>query len=274
MIEAIVSGIGVWGPGLPGWRVSRSVFRGTEAFVPRETGLPPPAILAATERRRAGAGARLAIAVAEEAARDAGIPAGSLAAVFASSNGDGALLNRILETLAGPDPVLSPTEFHNSVHNAAAGYWSIGVGSLQPIDCIACHDSTFSAALLKAMAQVVVEDRAVLLCVYDLPIPGPLGLKRETSCAFGAALVLSPGAQDAGWGRIASSYEAARAEPEGAAPRLPVLRPLFLGNAAAHALRLLEALARGEPDSFNLAFLDGRLRIDVKPCSTMGKSAI
>ncbi|MGH7058023.1 MAG: beta-ketoacyl synthase chain length factor, partial [Acetobacteraceae bacterium] len=170
-----------------------------------------------------------------------------------------------------PDPTLSPTEFHNSVHNAAAGYWSIGAHSSPPIACIACHDSTFPAALLKAMAQAAVERRAVLLCAYDLPIPGPLGAKRLTSCAFGAALVLSPAAENAGLGRITSEYGAVLADPEDGVPRLPALRPLFFTNAAARSLRLLEALARGEPDTFSLALLDGRIRIDVRPCSTDSK---
>ncbi|MGH7056878.1 MAG: beta-ketoacyl synthase chain length factor, partial [Acetobacteraceae bacterium] len=66
MIEAVISGVGVWGPGLPGWRASRAVLGGAEPLVPREVAPPPPAMLAPTERRRAGAAVRLAVAVAEE----------------------------------------------------------------------------------------------------------------------------------------------------------------------------------------------------------------
>jgi hypothetical protein len=48
--------------------------------------------------------------------------------VFGSSDGDGTVLLRLLSALRGHQPV-SPTQFHNSVHNAPAGYWSIGPGS-------------------------------------------------------------------------------------------------------------------------------------------------
>ena len=63
------------------------------------------------------------------AAEASGLPYTTLRPVFASGNGDGITVGAILEMLTKPDGFVSPTQFHNSVHNAAAGYWSIGTGS-------------------------------------------------------------------------------------------------------------------------------------------------
>ena len=169
-----VLGIGIWGPGLLGWTKSLPVLQGRQDPAFEEAMPPPSALLSATERRRSGLSVRLALAVAQEASAMAGIPPGAVRSVFGTSNGDGPVVHAILETLAGPDRQVSPTQFHNSVHNAAAGYWSIGAGSQMPALCLGCHDATFAAALLKAAAEGQAEGSPVLLCVYDAPMPEPL----------------------------------------------------------------------------------------------------
>ena len=47
---------------------------------------------------------------------------------------------------------LSPTRFHNSVHNAPAGYWSIATQSREPSTSLCRDDESFQAALLEAAA--------------------------------------------------------------------------------------------------------------------------
>ena len=92
--------------------------------------------------------------------RDPACPRGPCAAVFGSSNGDAVVVHDILEALASADRPVSPTQFHNSVHNAAAGYWTIATGSHQPATCLGCHDHTLAASLLKAVAEVEAEQGA------------------------------------------------------------------------------------------------------------------
>jgi hypothetical protein len=108
----------------------------------------------------------------------------------------------------------------------------------------------------------------LLVSVYDVPMPGPLAVKRPTACVFGSALVLAPAEAAGAVGHITLAYEALPAGPEDGAPRLPALADLARGNCAARALRLLEALARAEPDEFPLALLDGRVSVRFEPCST------
>ncbi|MBV9509463.1 MAG: beta-ketoacyl synthase chain length factor, partial [Caulobacteraceae bacterium] len=229
---------------------------------------PPPRtpILSPTKRRRAGLSVRLALAVALEASEMAGFAAGAIRSVFATSNGDGPVVHAILETLAGPDRQVSPTQFHNSVHNAAAGYWSIGAGSQLPALCLGCHDATFAAGLLKAGCEALVEGGPVLLCVYDAPLPPPLDALRPTSGAFGVALVVAPEESEGALARLSLRYAAQAAEPARSEPLAAGLRALAMRNPAARSLRLLESLARSEPGALQAELLDGRMEIEVEPC--------
>ena len=258
MNPVTVAGVGLLGPGLPGWEASRAILAGITPWLLGEVVLPSPAILSATERRRAGPVARLALAVASEAAAASGLPPDSLRPVFGSGNGDPITVGAILDALVRPDGFVSPTQFHNSVHNAAAGYWSIGTGSGRPATCLGCHDWTFAAALMKAVAECGVERAPVLLCLYDVPMPSPLDAKRPTAGVFGAAFVLTP----SGTGpRITVEWSG-----EGcgeAMPHNPDFRAMASGNPAARSLRLLELLARGKGGTFQAPLLDGSLRVAV-----------
>lgn len=263
MIEAWVAGVAVRGPGLDGWAASRAVLTGEQPYEPRDIVLPPLALLSPTERRRTGPVSRLAMLVAMEACETASVAPGSLRSVFGSSNGDGVVVTGILEALSSADPQVSPTAFHNSVHNAAAGYWSIGTGSAQPATCLGAYDGTFAASLLKAMAELCVEREPVLLCVYDVPMPEPLAALRPTGAAFGAGLVLTPDRTSATLARLRIEYRPDPPAPGADLPRHPALQTLSQANPAARALRLLEALARGEDDAFSTGLAGGALWIEV-----------
>ena len=266
-LEACIIGAGVWGPGLEGWAASRLILAGALPYEPRPSPAPPPAILPATERRRAGPVTRLALVVAQEAAASSGLPPGSLRSIFASSNGDGVVVGSILEALAtidAADRPVSPTQFHNSVHNAAAGYWSIANASAQPATCLGLHDDTWAAALLKAVAEILADAEPVLLCAYDHPLPAPLDVKRPTLAPFGLGLVLAPPGIGTPLARLTLHYDAMAGVPP-PVPHTEGLRPLATGNAAARGLPLLEALARGALDSHRLPYQDGCLTVTLAP---------
>lgn len=252
--------VGLLGPGLPDWSAGRAVLAGETPWLAAAVTLPPPLILAPTERRRTGAVVRLALAVAAEAAQASGLTPASLRTVFGSANGDAPTVGTILDEITTPGGFVSPTQFHNSVHNAAAGYWSIGVGSVRPATCVACDDWTFAASLMKAVAECQVEREPVLLCVYDGLMPPPLDAARSVTSIFGVAFVLAP---DGNGPRISIGWDStAPAAPQ---PLQASLRLLALSNPAARSLRLLEALAQGGAHDFDLAYLDGRLHVDIGP---------
>jgi hypothetical protein len=255
---AVIRSAAILGPGLPGWGASRAILAGAEPWEAGAVTLPPPAILSATERRRTGPVVRLALAVATEAVRASGLEAADLRTVFGSGNGDALTVGAILEAVTTPGGFVSPTQFHNSVHNAAAGYWSIGVGSARPATCVACDDWTFAASLMKAVAECAIEQEPVLLCVYDALMPPPLDAARSITSVFGVALVLAP---DGAGPRLGVQWDPMT--PQQAQPSSPALRLLAASNPAARSLRLLEALAQGGAHAFDLAYMDGRLRVTV-----------
>ncbi len=263
MIEAFIYAVSVCGPGLDGWEAARPILAGTEEYVARDARPAMPGILPPNERRRVGAAVRLALTVAHQAHAMAGLAPGSIGSLFATSNGDGTVMHAMLETLAAGDAV-SPTQFHNSVHNAAAGYWSIATGSRQPASCLAGHDATPAMALLKTMAAVQATQQLQFLCVYEVPMPPPLDAMRPTLGAFAVGLVLGAQPKATALGRLSVDYQPDSA-PADDATHLPALQTLARGNAAARLLPLLEALARGVPTTFDLALLESRVRVRVSP---------
>jgi Beta-ketoacyl synthase, N-terminal domain len=262
-IEAYVAGIGMLGPGLDGWPTSRGVLAGERPYEPVPTVLPLPALLSATERRRTGRVVRLALAIAAEATAHAGVEAAQLRSVFTSSTGDGQNCHELCEMLAEPAPEISPTRFANSVHNAAAGYWSIATSAMQPSTVLCAFDGSFCAGLLEALVQVAVDEEPILLVSYDADYPPPMRAKRPVPDAFGAALVLTPRREP---GSLARLEAALCNEPvDRLAEPLDALRR---SNPAARSLPLLRHLAIGRRARTVLEYLDGSsLAVDIEPCA-------
>lgn len=118
-------------------------------------------------RRRLSPLARMSLHVAH--ACSDGLP--QLRLVFASRHGE---LNRtmvMLRQLAQGEP-LSPTAFSLSVHNTAAGIFSILREDRSPATAIAAGDETLGCALLEASCQLDAEPGLPVLVVYgDEPLP-------------------------------------------------------------------------------------------------------
>jgi hypothetical protein len=249
-MELSLLGVGVIAPGLPSWADAQPVLRGEVPHVAAASIVPPPQRLPAAERRRAGAAVKVALSVADAACTDAGHDAGTLATVFTSSNGDGANCHALCETLAhppGPDRLVSPTRFTNSVHNAAAGYWHIAVGSRHASTSVCAHDDSFGAGLLAALAQLPGLDAPVLLVATDTPYPEPLNATRPLPDTMGVGLVLAGGQVAGATARLrARVLPVAEAGPATRC-RDAALEDLRESIPAARALPLLEAIARRQP---------------------------
>ena len=194
-LTATIEGIGFWSRGLPSWHAARAfvVDGAVSAEAPAQ---PSPQLLAPNERRRAPETVAVALEVALAACTAAGREPASLPSVFASTHGDLSITDYMCNTLASEPCTVSPTRFHNSVHNAAAGYWTIGAGAMQPATAISAFDATFAQGLLEAMAQLAVGSEAVLLVGYDSYATGPLARVFPSEGVLGAALVLSRAPRD------------------------------------------------------------------------------
>lgn len=261
MSACSVLGIGLYAPGLESPEQAAPVLRGEQAY--RSTPLPPPRLdsLPRNERRRTTPSVRLAMSAAQQAVEHLGAP--PRAAVFASSTGDMPLIDTICTALISPDRALSPTQFHNSVHNAPAGYWSIAQHAEGPSASISADDASFAAGLLEAALQCQVDAIEVLLVAYDLAMPQPVYAKRPIDSDFAVALVLAPPREGV------PLLELARAE---AIPPTvcddPGLETLRRNNPAARSLPLLCALALRAPRHIVLPYLDHNTDLSVicTPC--------
>ena len=262
-LTAYIEGIGLLGPGLANWLEGRAILLGQRSYQPQKTLIPAPELLPAAERRRASDIVKLTLATSLEAINAANQDAASLPSVFSFSNGDGLNCHTICETLASSDRQLSPTRFHNSVHNAAAGYWSIATGAMATSSVLCAHDASFGAGLLDALTQVVVDATRVVLMASDTPYPEPMHSARPIPDNFGIALVLAPqrSAQAIVQIKVSVTHEHADRLADSA------LEALRLAIPAARGLPLLLAIAQQQPGSVVLDYLGNtRLKVNIAPC--------
>jgi hypothetical protein len=195
-LHACIDGVGLLGPGLEGWEEGRAILSGQRPYLSRPLVPPPPAALPPAERRRAGTLVKVALAAASEAIagcpESAGEMASEMASVFASSGADGDNCHAICAALASADRLISPTRFHNSVHNAPSGYWSIAANAMTPSSVVCAFDASFGAGLIEALALMQSSGRHCLLVAYESPYPEPLNRARPLPSAFSLALLLAP----------------------------------------------------------------------------------
>ncbi|MBN8712356.1 MAG: beta-ketoacyl synthase chain length factor [Xanthomonadales bacterium] len=237
-----IEGVGVWSPHLAGFPALCEVLAGATPAPPAKA--PIAAILPPAERRRAPACVHLALEVAQQAAAASGRELGMLPCVFASSHGDQATTDYMCATLAREPLELSPTRFHNSVHNAPAGYWTIAVGCRAASSAVSAGRASFGAGLLEAGSQALGNDEAVLLACADTVGAGPMYEVTDCHEAFGSALVLSPARGAHTLARV--DLQLIPAHP--AYPEPPLPEPLASwrsNNPSAPALALLALLAQG-----------------------------
>lgn len=191
MMRVRVQSAGILAPGLQDWETTRAVLAGLNAYAPgpmppiEATSLPP------AERRRSSPTVRLAIAAAEQALRGTPRAPQDMAMVFASYEAAGVITHQLCEVLAGTREV-SPTQFHNSVHNAPSGYYSIAKGVKRAAGSVCRGRWSFAAGLLCAAATACADDTPVLFVCYDSPLPAPLSAVMPILESTAIALVIAP----------------------------------------------------------------------------------
>jgi hypothetical protein len=240
--RCFVDGIAFWSPHLPGWDVARAAFRGDGSPDELPAKRPAPQLLAPAERRRAPDTVALALEVATQAVAASGRDAKDLPSIFVSSHGDLAINDYMCATLASAPTALSPTKFHNSVHNAAAGYWTIATGSMAASTATSAREFSFAEGLLDAVTQCAADDVPVLLVGFDVTAVGPLRSATVSDGLLAVALVIAPVRSERSvaavdWSVAPGAVEATPARSEAAIA--------LHGNAMSRCLPGFEALAQG-----------------------------
>lgn len=255
MTRLTLSGIGYKGPQVTDWEMARSLFQKGEIPLQGETprgvafGLPP------AERRRATAATRLAIDVAMEALKDQNPT--QVTSIFTSSGGEIGITHGIFESLGQNPPGVSPTAFHNSVHNAASGYFGIASHSQQPSDSLCALDDSLGAGLSECLLRFIDGERNLLLVSYDLITPFPMSDYRHITQDLAVAFLLE-GDPSLPLGQLDIQYHSKPSSRKGSAS--------LERNPIEVIFPLLRAIALNESTRITLgAGLGGSLEIDYLP---------
>ncbi len=247
---AFLEAVGLVAPGMPNWEQGREMLAARLPVPePLSFAAPQPQLLPHNERRRAPLSVLMALQAAEDAMARTAVAVAATPAVFASSDAEMAIIHRISSALAEPSRSVSPTDFHNSVHNAASGYWGIAARATRPVTTLSAFDGSFAAGLRESFALLADGEPAVLLVLYDVPPPVPLYEKRPIETACGIAMMLTADAPGTGAATEPAPGGVARLELLAAIEESvldePVLEKLRRGNPAARALPVLAVVARG-----------------------------
>ncbi len=186
-----VESVGVLAPGLPDWAVAKDVLGGNRPYVDVPLAPCAPASLAPAERRRSSPTVRLAIACAEQALERTDLEARNMALLFSSAEAAGLITHQLCEALAGTR-VVSPTQFHNSVHNAPSGYCSIAMNAKLGATSVCRGPWSFAAGLLGATVLALSDSLPVLYVCYDSPLPAPLSDTMPVVEPTAIAIVIAP----------------------------------------------------------------------------------
>jgi len=263
-LAVALEGIALIGPGLADWPAASAVLAGGRGYAAAPTVVPAPALLPPNERRRSGLAVKVALAVGAAALATGSRDAAGMSTVFTSSTADGDTCHAICEQLAGSERLISPTRFHNSVHNAPSGYWSIATHSMAFSTSLCGYDASFGAGLIEAFALLHAQRQPVLLVAYDAPYPEPLLSKRPVRDAFGLALLLAPPHGAAALAHLELALTDATPEPLADAG----LESLRRNVPTARSLPLLGLLARGTAGGAVIEYLDRpNLALQVTPCA-------
>lgn len=254
-----IAGAGLWSRGLTCYEDLVALLGQPSACLDDTFVNPKPEAIAAKERRRAGLMINLAVEVAHQACEHAGIDKRLPPSVFVSAMGDTVITDYMCRKLAAPEKLLSPTKFHNSVHNAPSGYWTISAENRAPSSFVGGFVQSFGAGLLEAASQSLDHQQPVLLVAYDIANDMPFSDIEPVAESLGIALVVAPAdlnlAPFAGPDRSTGyAPRAARLEYLATNPAMDLVRDQTISSTPKH--RALAELAQANPVGGGLALLE------------------
>ncbi|WP_373019565.1 beta-ketoacyl synthase chain length factor [Thiomicrorhabdus sp.] len=240
---AYIESIGLQAPGLEGWQASQDVLRDAQPYQSVPLSKYSPQFLPANERRRTTDTIKLALRTAEEAVENySEEQISQMPTLFACVDGDTTISAKMVEAVMAEEPMISPIHFHNSVHNAPAGYWMIGKHNQQAASAISAGDYQIANTLIETLTQLSAAHPKVMLVVYDLPIDPEIKKHSPDFQAFAFSMVLSlqPTPDSIAEIELTLSDEMPQNDPVKAFPE----------NKAAEFLPVLKSIAKRQSGAF------------------------
>ncbi len=250
-LAAKVVAVGAWGASFRNWHDLQKLLKDETVEDDGAKG-PKPEIIPANERRRAPLPVRLAVESSWQATQASTLSPEELTCVFVSALGDTQLTDYMCKVLAGDNKQLSPTKFHNSVHNAAAGYWTISTGCMKAANSVAGYEESVSLTLLEALTQIANEKIPILLTFYDAPVSLVLKDLLKNDYPFAVSLVLVPEDMDIEGIKISADILQGEMQWPALEAGTDELQAIYQSTPTARVLALLEKLATAKTSDLDL----------------------
>nr|WP_028022967.1 beta-ketoacyl synthase chain length factor [Enterovibrio calviensis] len=176
-------------PGLENTEAWENWCRQNHAW-PEDAPAPRADAIPAMMKRRMSPISKLAVQVATELSRDEHIDF----VVFSSRHGELQRTVALLKDIQLGEPA-SPTAFSQSVHNTAAGLFTIATKTPVPATSLAAGEDTFHCALTEAAIYLSEHpDHRVLVIDFDAPLPAPYDeFEQQTFQPYALGLLLTKG---------------------------------------------------------------------------------
>lgn len=225
-LRARLCGVGLWTPAYADFDAWVAAGLPDDLYVATNASLPPPAqLLHPRLRRRTSTLTRAAVTAVEAALANSGVAIDQVRFVLVSSFGEIETTVELLAQLGEPEGPVSPTKFHNSVHNTATGYLSIASGNNRESTALAGGPHNLEIGLLEALAGLAENGEDVVLIFAEELLPRPFE-RSDADPTFAVALHLrsSMGADESGFElRVTSRTRGPHSPAAVSAPSLPTM---------------------------------------------------
>ncbi|MCU0676996.1 MAG: beta-ketoacyl synthase chain length factor [Myxococcota bacterium] len=269
MPAVYLHGRGLWSPGIPDVAAYLARREDPSAAAPADSTdraeRPACDVVHPRMKRATSLLTQTSIEVMTQAARDAGFALDQCATVFGSEHGEIQIAVEQMQMMQEGSGIVSPARFKNSVHNTAAGLFSISVVNRGFTTAIAAGEHTFAMSLLEAWMLLADGDvDQVVVSIAEEPLPTPIH-DFAPHVALGVALALGTKAE----GALAKVGAPERRRVENGIE----VPSRFAGHPGEGALRLLEAVRpMGRAASVTDVALSSAWSVRVEPLDAAGRS--
>jgi hypothetical protein len=180
-----VRGIGFWTTGYP------SVTAWMENRPQPEAEKPEASLLQGPLSRRATPLTRMSVEVMQQALEMGKADAASTPSVWGTAHGEHSTAIGLLGMMLKGEGKLSPTKFHNSVHNTPSGYASIAAKNRSASTTLTGGAELVASAFCEAGAMVSDLNRDVVLVLADEPLMAPFD-SPDSARPLATSFLLSP----------------------------------------------------------------------------------
>ncbi|MEM9072990.1 MAG: beta-ketoacyl synthase chain length factor [Myxococcota bacterium] len=231
MKRMFIEGRGLWTPGF----ATPDAWLDGEAD---ETVVKPLVDIVASRMKRATSlMTRTAVEIVTQAGREAEWELDSFATAFGSTHGEIQIAVEQMVMMQEGSGVVSPARFKNSVHNTAAGLFSIAAKNKGFTTAIAAGPHTFAMSLLEAWGLLATgEVDRIVVSVTEETLPEPIASFSD-HLALGAAVALTRERTPRTLGSLGP--------PSRGNANAPVIDSRWNGHTAEGLLRIFRALADG-----------------------------